>query len=93
MVKRLGRLIAVALMAATIVFSAVQLNSPVVSASGADDCPPGYSVFCGNCWLDYALVWPQGGVIITECHYSCYCASGGGGGEPFYIEQTVYLYD
>jgi len=86
-------MVGMVIMTATLVLSLIQLNTTTTQASGAEDCPPGSTVGCGNCYLSYALVWYQGGTIITECHYDCYCYGGGGGGEPFYIEQTVYLYD
>lgn len=79
-------------MVAAVVFSVIQLNTTAVRASGPDSCPPGYSVFCGNCYLSYALVWNEGQTVFTECHYDCYC-SGGGGGDPMYIEQTVTVHD
>jgi hypothetical protein len=93
--KRIGKLLGMALLVAAIVFSVIQLNTTPVKASGAGDCPQGSEVFCGNCWLTYATVEyiPSENLVLTECHYDCYCSGGGGGGEPFYIEQTVQLYD
>lgn len=93
MKRRIAKLLSTLIMTATLVFSLIQLNTSIAHASGAEDCPPGSNVFCGNCNLSYALVWYQGGTVITECHYDCYCYGGGGGGGEFYIEQTVYLYD
>jgi hypothetical protein len=93
MKKRIAKLVGTVLMIATLAFSIIQLNTTVAQASGPDDCPSGFDVGCGNCWLTYALVWNQGQTVITECHYDCFCFGGGGGGEPFYIEQVVYLYD
>ena len=88
MKTRLGKLIGTVILAGAIVLS---LNIPAAKASG--DCPAGHLVFCGSCSLSYALVWYESGVVITECHYDCWCGGGGGGGEPMYIEQTVYMYD
>jgi len=92
MTTRIGKLIGTMVLVAVVV-AVAQMSTPAARASGAGDCPPGNSVFCGNCSLSYALVWPQGGVVITECHYDCWCSGGGGGGEPMYIEQTVNVYD
>lgn len=87
MKKRIRNLTGVVIVTAAIVFSMIQLNTPVVRASG---CPPGQSVGCG-CMLTGSVGYTYEGVTHTFCTYMC--GGCGGGDEGMYIVQTIEVID
>lgn len=92
MKKRIRNLIGTVIMTAAIVFSMIQLNTPVVRAIA---CPDAGSVGC-NCTFQGSVTSSyhaqDGWHIDLTCYYSC-MACGGSGWEPMYIEQTVEVHE
>ncbi len=86
--KRIRNVLGVLIMAAAIVFSLIQLNTPVVRAAG---CPDASTVGCG-CTFLYSTSGEYNGSAVLWCHYMCGFGCGGGGGDPILIEQTVMVY-
>lgn len=72
------------IMMAAIVFSVIQLNTPVIRAATGCPSAPFEGCYCG--------LWGsvESGGVLT-CYYSCVCTAPGGG-EPFEIERSVDVY-
>lgn len=87
--KRIRNVIGMMIMTAAIVFSVIQLNTPVVRAAG---CPDPATVGCG-CTFLHSISGEYNGRAVLWCNYSCQVCGSGGGGEPMYIELTVMVYD
>lgn len=88
MKKRLWNLLGVGIMTLVIGIGLIQLTSPVVRAEGCPEEP--YS----GCMCDLidSISVESGGLTHWYCTYGCYCA-GTGGGEYFYIEQTLDFWE
>lgn len=86
MKNKIRNVIGIMLMTATIaiVFSVIQLNTPIVRANPV--CPSSPFPPC-DCRLVSSVQEPSGKVT---CWYVCECGGPGrGGGEPFEIERMV----
>lgn len=81
-------MIGMMILTAAVVFSLIQLNTPIVRAAG---CPDAGTVGCG-CTFMHSTSGEYNGRPVLWCRYMCGFGCGGGGGEPMYIETEVMEY-
>jgi hypothetical protein len=89
--KRIRNVIGSMIIGAAIVFSAIQLNTPVVRAFGCPTYPPGLES-CGGCNLVEETVVYVDEVAYRHCFYNCWGCPGPGN-EPMEIEREVVVQD
>lgn len=87
--KRVQNVIAVLIVMGAIVFSLIQLNTPVANASTCPTHPQGLEQ-CGGCNLQEETVMWVDGVPYRHCFYNCWGCPGPGG-EPMAIEREVVV--